>query len=215
MRRMLAVLGDFYHCSDQLLGLVSSTDLPDDLEITVVRYPQPFEPASLVGYDLLLLAAIGRLRPKESDEHWMTGEVEQALADHVAAGAGLLLLHAGTASHPTDGAFRALAGGHFLQHPPEHPPVTITPVAGHPITEGVASFTHPDEHYFLDVDDGVTQLLTATSELGEQSGGWCRTHGSGRVAALVPGHTREMLTEPMMRRLLANAVGWCLGDTAS
>jgi len=211
MKRMLAVLGDYYHCSDQLLALLKSTDLPDDLEVTVTRYPESFEPSSLVGYDLLLLAAIGRLRPKESDEHWMSEEVERALADHVAGGAGLLLVHAGTASHPTGGALRALTGGHFLQHPPEHPPVTITPVVEHPITDGVTSFTHPDEHYFLDVDDDVTQLLSATSELGEQSGGWCRTHGSGRVAALVPGHTREMLGEPMMRRLLANAIRWCIG----
>ena len=213
MKRMLAVLGDYYHCSDQLLALLRSTDLPDDLDVTVTRYPEPPDPAALAGYDLLLLAAIGRLRPKESDEYWMTAEAERALADHVASGAGLLLVHAGTASHPTDGPFRETAGGHFLQHPPEHPPVTITPVADHPITAGVTSFTHPDEHYFLEVDDEVTRLLTATSELGEQSGGWCRTHGSGRVATLVPGHTREMLAEPMMRRLLANAIRWCLGES--
>lgn len=212
MKRILAVLGDYYHCSDQLLALLRSSELTEDLEVTVARYPESFDPASLVGYDLLMLAAIGRLRPKESDEYWMSEEVGQALADHVAGGAGLLVFHSGTASHPSEGAFRALTGGHFLQHPPEHPPVTITPVAEHPITEGVTSFTHPDEHYFLDVDDDVTQLLTATSELGEQSGGWCRMHGSGRVAALIPGHTREMLTEPMMRRLLENAVRWCLGE---
>lgn len=214
MRRILALAGDYYHCSDQLVRALSTLTLPDAAELELVRYPDT-PPATLAGYDLVILAAIGRLKPRESDDQWMTPSMQAELAEHVHRGAGLLLVHAGTASHPADGPFRRMTGGHFLHHPPEHPEVTIRPVAEHPITAGVEPFTHPDEHYFLEMDANVTPLLYATSTLGEQMAGWCRTWGSGRVAAIVPGHTRAMLEEPMLLRLLANAVRWSLGNLGS
>ena len=210
---MLAVLGDYYHASDHLALALMATSVPADLETTVIRYPDPVNPHDLAGYDLLLLSSMGRWRPRESEATWFDADSQQRLERHIASGAGLLLLHSGTASHPVDGPLRAVAGGHFLHHPPEHPPVTVTPTARHPITEGVAPFTHPDEHYFMDVDPHATHLLTAVSSLGEQPAGWCRNHGSGRVAAVIPGHTREMLEEPAFRRLLANAIRWSLGDS--
>ncbi|MFW5689724.1 MAG: ThuA domain-containing protein [Spirochaetota bacterium] len=212
MRTVLFVLGDFYHCSDQLVMATRAMDLPADVSTELVRYPDAPDPDRLIGYDLVVFAMMGRLDPERSEETWFHERAQLALTDHVASGAGLLVVHAGTASHPTDGPFRELVGGHFLHHPPEHPPVTISPVATHPITEGVGAFAHPDEHYFMDVDEGVTELLRATSELGDQSAGWCREHGDGRVAVLVPGHTRQMLAEPMLRRLLSNAAAWCLNS---
>lgn len=212
MSSVLAALGDYYHCSDQLLLAVRSVSLPPGADLTVLRYPEIPDRTTLTRHDLIVLAMMGRLRPRESDEHWMDVATQQALADRVAAGAGLLVLHSGTASHPTDGPLRSLVGGHFLHHPPEHPEVTVAPVAEHPLTHGVKAFTHPDEHYFLEVDDEITPLLRATSVLGDQPAGWCREHGKGRVAVVVPGHTHEVLEEPTMHRLLANAASWLLED---
>ncbi len=209
---MRAVLGDYYHCSDQLLSALRSTVLPSDIVMTVSRYPDAVDPSHLAEDDLLVLASMGRWQPRESDETWFDGASQQALSDHIAAGAGCVILHAGTAAHPPRGPFRELCGGRFLHHPPEHPDVTISPVTDHPITAGVTAFTHPDEHYFMEVDPDVTQLLTASSTLGEQTAGWCRTHGSGRVAVIVPGHTHAMLSDPMMRQLLTNTIRWALSD---
>ena len=211
MPRILALVGDYYHCSDQLYSLVSSLPLFDDATLTTIRYPEQPDSSELAQYDLVILAMMGQLRPRESEEYWIDEAAQRALADHVGDGAGLLVFHAGTASHPESGALRELTGGRFIHHPPEHPTVTISVVGSHPITEGVSTFAHPDEHYFMEVDDGVTPLLLAHSSLGEQSAGWCRSHGQGRVAVVVPGHTREMLEDPMLRRLVSNAVGWCLG----
>ena len=209
---MRAVLGDYYHCSDPLLIALRSAVIPSDIVLTVTRYPEPVDPSRLAEEDLLFLASMGQWNPRESDQSWFDPAAQQALSDHVAAGAGCVVMHSGTASHAPRGPLRELCGGRFLHHPPEHPDVTITPVCDHPITAGVTAFTHPDEHYFLEVDPDVTQLLTATSTLGEQSAGWCRSHGSGRVAVIVPGHTSAMLTDPMMRQLLTNAIRWALAD---
>jgi len=210
MPRILALVGDYYHCSDQLLLALSPVLQETGSELFLTRYPDPPAPRELAGYDLVILAMMGRLRPRESKEYWFDDLSQRALEAAVSEGAGLLLFHSGTASHPDDGALRRLSGGHFVQHPPEHPVVTITPVAEHPITSGVGEFAHPDEHYFMEIDDDVTQLLRASSTLGEQSAGWCKTHGAGRVAAIVPGHTREMLEDPALRLLLRNSVQWCL-----
>lgn len=208
MSHLLAALGDYYHCSDLLVDAVRAIDLPAGMERTIVRYPDEVSPQSLVGHDVLLLAMMGQLDPRENDDYWFDAASQAVLSDHVASGAGVVFLHSGTASHPTDGPLRSLCGGHFLRHPPEHPEVTISAVADHPITSHVSTFAHPDEHYFMEVDDGVTPLLTASSTLGEQSAGWCREHGKGRVAVIIPGHTREMLSDPNLRRLLSNAVAW-------
>ena len=212
MSTVLATLGDYYHCSDQLLEAIRATTLPEGAGPFVLRYPDVPDRSAFTRHELIIFAMMGRLRPNESDAHWMDEPAQQTLADHVAAGAGLLVLHSGTASHPTNGPLRALVGGHFVQHPPEHPEVTITPVADHPVTRGVDSFSHPDEHYFMDLDDDITPLLRATSVLGDQPAGWCREHGEGRVAVIVPGHTREMLEEPMLHRLLSNASAWLVKE---
>lgn len=209
---MHAVLGDYYHCSDHLLNALRSTALPDGVSLTVSRYPDPVDPQALSGHHLLFLATMGKWSPRTSDETWFDAPSQQALSDHVLAGAGLVVFHSGTASHAADGPLRTLCGGRFLHHPPEHPEVTVSVVADHPITAGVTTFTHPDEHYFVEVDADVTPLLTAVSSLGEQSAGWCRAHGSGRVAVIVPGHTTAMLEEPNLHRLLANAITWALPD---
>lgn len=212
MRTMRAVLGDYYHCSDQLLFALRLSVIPSDIVLTVTRYPEPVDPSHLAEDDLLFLASMGQWNPRESDETWYDAAAQQTLSDHIAAGAGCVIMHSGTASHPARGPLHELCGGRFLSHSPEHLDVTVSPVSDHPITAGVTTFTHPDEYYFMEIDPDVTQLLTATSTLGEQSAGWCRSHGSGRVAVIVPGHTSAMLTDPMMRQLLTNTIQWALSD---
>lgn len=212
MRRVLALLGDYYHCSDQLAMAVTETVRAANGSIDMRRYPDTPEASvlreALGEIDVLLLATMGRLRPRTSQELWLDEDTESAIDAFVRSGGGLLALHAGTASHRTDGPLRALVGGHFVHHPPQRPPVTVSVVGRHPVTAGVATFTHPDEHYFMEVDDDVTPLLETTSELGSDCGGWCREAGSGRVVVIVPGHTREMLEEPGLARLLRNALTW-------
>jgi hypothetical protein len=215
MSRILALVGDYYHCSDQQIMLMRSVGVDEsseEHEVTTIRYPDL--PASDVmgDYDLVIFGMMGRYAPRDSDETWFTLGAQERLAARVNDGGGLLVFHAGTASHRIDGAFREIVGGHFLHHPPEHPTVTISPIADHPVTDGVTEFAHPDEHYFVEVDDDVTPLLRATSELGETVAGWTAERGSGRVAVIVPGHTREMIGDPMLARLVRNAAAWCLGE---
>jgi type 1 glutamine amidotransferase len=100
-------------------------------------------------------------------------------------------------------------GGVFLHHP-EQCPVTVSPRAGHPLAAGTAPFTLKDEHYFMALDDPQAEVfVTATSEHGEQPGGWTRMEGRGRVAVLTPGHNLRVWLHPAFQALLLNSLRWC------
>ena len=208
MIRARAVIGDHYHCSDLLKICFDAAAAQSDTTIEWSRYPDPPD-ASPRDVELLILASMGVLDPVGGGPAWMDESIQTGISDAVRRGMGLLAFHAGTASHPTDGAFRELVGGHFVSHPPEHDPVTVRPLVEHPVCAGVQPFTRPDEHYVLEHDGSVRLLFETKSVHGTQVGGWVREVDGGRVCVLAPGHTREMLLDPNMIRLTANAFRWC------
>ena len=140
---------------------------------------------------------------------WMTESVQQAFLNYVKSGNGLLAVHSGTAGYEQTAILRALLGGVFREHP-EQCPVTVEPVADHPLSGGSDSFTLVDEHYQIDLDDQQAEVFLKTkSEHGTQPGGWRRYEGNGRVCVLTPGHNLEVWQHPAYQRLLLNALCWC------
>lgn len=134
--------------------------------------------------------------------------MEEAFAEYVRAGGGLLVVHSGTivGELPT---LRRLIGGAFVQHPPRCE-VTVTPQGEHPITTDVEPYTLVDEHYFMETDDlQAHHFLSTTSEHGAQSGGWLRDEGEGRVCVLAPGHTMEVWQHREFLTLVRNGLRWC------
>jgi type 1 glutamine amidotransferase len=163
---------------------------------------------SLKAYPLVLLAKSNHT--SHTDETpWMTEEIQGAFAAHVQRGNGLLAIHSGTAGYGETPLMRRLLGGVFLQHPPQCP-VTVTPLARHPLSAGCEAFTLQDEHYFMELDDRQADVfLTTSSTHGTQPGGWIRAEGEGRVCVLTPGHNLSIWQHPAYQILIANAVRWC------
>jgi type 1 glutamine amidotransferase len=143
---------------------------------------------------------------------WMTEPVQQAFVDYVNNGAGLLVVHSGTADYADASGFRKLIGGVFEHHPPQCP-VTVTPDPAHALSDGSAPFTLQDEHYHMLYDAGESGeaelFVTAQSEHGTQPAGWTRSVGAGRVCVLTPGHNLEVWLHPSYQALLGNALRWC------
>jgi type 1 glutamine amidotransferase len=140
---------------------------------------------------------------------WMTDAVQEALADHVRKGNGLLAIHSGTAGYDQMPVLRGLLGGAFTHHP-EECPVTVEPRAGHPLSAGSEPFTLKDEHYLMVLDDPRADVFVTTkSEHNEQPGAWTRLEGDGRVAVLTPGHNVEVWLHPSFQALLGNLLRWC------
>lgn len=170
--------------------------------------------ALMASYPVVLFAKSNNVTAADQTA-WMTDEAQQAFVDYVAGGGGLLAVHSGTASYQEALALRRLLGGVFNRHPKQCP-VTVEPLAGHPLTAGVTAFTVQDEHYFMDMDDpGVDLFLTASSEHGVQPAGWTRTEGKGRVAVLTPGHNVEVWLESAYQTQLRNALLWCAASDST
>ena len=160
------------------------------------------------AYPLVILTKSNNVSAQD-ETAWMTPEVEQAFLSFVEKGGGLLAIHSGLAGYAKTPLMRALLGGIFLEHPAQCP-VTIEPLAGHPLTQGVEPFTLQDEHYFMTVDDpSMDFFLDTRSENGLQSGGWTRQQGRGRVCVLTPGHNIPIWQHPSFEKLLRNALAWC------
>ncbi len=148
-------------------------------------------------------------RTQADESEWMTPVVEHAFHDYVEAGGGLLVVHSGTASYQEMPVLVPLMGGVFTNHPKQCP-VTVTPLAEHPLTVGSDSFTLMDEHYFMEMAGvEVDHFLTTTSKYGDQPAGWRHSIGDGRVCVLTPGHNVEVWLHPSYQALLENGLRWC------
>ena len=167
-----------------------------------------WSPETMSAYPLVILTKSNNV--SASDETgWMTDSVEEAFADYVSRGNGLLAIHSGIADYEDKPVMRALLGGVFTHHP-DQCPVTVEPEAGHPLCEGSNPFTLEDEHYFVALDDLEAEVFVTTgSDHGRQPGAWRRTEGEGRVAVLTPGHNLAVWQHPSYQALLLNSLRWC------
>lgn len=213
MKKICAIIGDFYHNSEILGKALDHLPNRKHYELFLHSEQEGFPRQAVERADILILSRMDRLKPEESDELWLSELDERFIFNFVEQGRSLLALHAGLASCSPNKPLHLLLRGRFLYHPPLHPAVQYI-VHGPPrkVTSGVDNFTVEDEQYFIELEAGNTNvlLLSRTPEHGESPAGWAHGLGAGRVCVLVPGHTETALLHPMMQRLLQNALAWCL-----
>jgi len=162
----------------------------------------------MAAYPAVILSKSNNISSAD-ESPWMTEIVQQAFLKYVKRGNGLLAIHSGTAGYEQTAVLRALLGGVFREHP-DQCPVTVEPVADHPLTGGSESFTLVDEHYQMDLDDRQADVFLKTRSVhGTQPGGWRRHEGEGRVCVLTPGHNLEVWQHPSYQRLMLNVLRWC------
>ena len=147
-----------------------------------------------------------------------TGQ-QQALADAVALGKGLVGIHCtnvmGWQDDGLDPAYRPffeLLGNRYLSHGPGHHEGrhTVEIVASHPVTEGVTDFELFDEYYEFELaDDKVTVLAQRHRADGAVIPVmYAREAGAGRVVYLALGHDMRAWGEPPFRQLVRQALTW-------
>jgi uncharacterized protein len=147
-----------------------------------------------------------------------TGQ-QQALADAVALGKGLVAIHCSNVMGWQDGGldpayrpFFELLGNRYLSHGPGHHEGrhTIEIVTGHPVTDGVSDFELFDEYYEFELaDDKVTVLAQRQRADGVVIPVmYVRESGAGRVVYLALGHDMRAWGEPPFRQLVRQALTW-------
>lgn len=156
-----------------------------------------------------------------------TGQ-QQALADAVAGGKGMVSVHCsnimrwqkggqggGEQLDPADRPLFELLGNRYLSHGPGHHEGrhTIEIVAEHPVTAGVADFELFDEYYEFELAD---QKITVLAQRHRADGVvipvmYAREVGAGRVVYLALGHDMRAWGEPPFRALVRQSLAWASG----
>lgn len=148
---------------------------------------------------------------------------QAALAQAVAAGAGLLAVHASnvfpSAGGRLDEDFRAafeLIGSRYVSHGPRphESRFVVESEPGHVITRdrGPLPMSHEHEHYQLELAADVEVVAWRQAGTGREPVLHVRQHGRGRVCYLQLGHDMRAWDDPFVRTLITRAALWSVGE---
>ena len=205
MKKVLALVGDYYHPSNYLKQALKMI-IKNDYHLDIYSSHQEIDWDGLMEYDVLILATWGKINDPDDDAYWLDQYHEQRIDQFLAEGGKLFLVHSGTASYPKDGLFRKITGGNFVEHPEDHPEMKMEIVADNPLTKGITDFTIEDEQYFMDVDQEEVEIFlkARSDQFGESTAGWNKDYKQGKVIVLTPGHSLEVFEKEMMQNLINN-----------
>ncbi len=221
-KRVLAILGDAYHCVAPLdAALVGRLRRSGWEAVTIMDYDVPWN--DFGKYDLIILSREGReyikyLRerdanpPNKGQARWLTPDQEQKFEDYVNGGGRLFLFHDGFGAYPKGNGVSRVARAYFIRHP-AIVNINVTPTDKMPeLTEGVTPFTVADEEYQVEMDESKTSVFmeSTSPEHGRAAQGWAHTYGKGKVVVFIPGHTAVTINHPMVQRVIQNATNWLL-----
>ncbi|WP_299194010.1 ThuA domain-containing protein [uncultured Erythrobacter sp.] len=139
-----------------------------------------------------------------------------ALADYVASGGRMFVIHVSTICFDTQPRWHEVMGGGWTWGRSHHPPmgeidISLTE-AGAEHSAGPAQFPLLDEAYHnLDPREDCTVLATCEIEEGPQPLAWVRKFGKGRVAVDALGHDARSINARGHRELITAQIEWLKG----
>lgn len=207
MKRMVTLLGDFYHPHDPLVNYFQgiTKHFPQEIGMVDLRIDQ-FATALQEQPDLVLLSKENRLAPEKNDAFWLDDTYDQLITEYVAGGGSLIAHHSGLSNYSTHSAFSEMLRGRFLHHP-KPTEVTYREPNG-------KSYKIWDEHYFTEVAIGETEVLMHSySQYGEAIAAWRHLYGKGKVFCMTPAHFPEGLQHEENQKLIFDGISWCLEST--
>jgi hypothetical protein len=223
-KRVLAILGDAYHCVAPLDSAILGRLRRNGWEAMVIMdYNVPWN--DFDKFDLIVMSREGHeyvqfLRDRDAHPasqgqaftRWLTPAQEQKFEDYVKAGGRIFFYHDGIGFYPKDGPISRVAKAYFIRHP-AIVNIEVSPTGKMPeLTAGVTKFTVADEEYELEMDDSQTTVFLESNspEHGRSRQGWAHTYGKGKVAVLVPGHSAPVSSHPMVQRTIQNCIDWLI-----
>lgn len=213
IKNALVLLGDYYHPENYLkegLGRVFKKE-KENIETIYINDPFNMNWDKIINYDLIINSKAGWVSHEERQTSWLSKEKQNKLYTFVKNGGGYIVLHSGLTSYPTEGKYQKLVKGYFDYHPDDHQLIKVKVKETHPVVKGINDFEIEDEQYFLKVNTSETNvLLEGVSKKGKAIVGWAHKLNKGKTCCLTPGHKSEVLKHPEMKKLLSNAIQWCL-----
>ncbi len=220
-KRVLAILGDAYHCVAPLDGALVGRLRKNGWEaVTIMDYAVPWD--DFRSFDLIVLSREGHeyvkffrdrdVNPPKSKDmiRWLTPAQEQKFEDYVKAGGRIFFYHDGIGFYPRDGAIQRVSKAYFIRHP-AIVNIEVSATGKLPeLTQGITPFTVADEEYELEFDESQTSVFleSRSPEHGRHPQGWAHTCGQGKVAVFIPGHSAATISHPMVQRSIQNIIEW-------
>ena len=228
--RAILFSGGIYHDFDTMAAATAGILSSAGMTVEIVAQPGGLvaalmrQPADLLVVQALRWRMLGNDKYAPFRDEWAyeTGaDLIAAVTAHVASGGGVLSLHTGCICFDDWPGWHTILGGGWVWgesfHAPGLEPVSVTPLPGHPVTEGIGPFTATDEHYRnLAFDPRSIVLAEGIAAAGIihpvawASGGEC----AGRAVTITTGHDLASLTAPGQARLIRQAAHWAARQDA-
>ncbi|MFN3699543.1 MAG: ThuA domain-containing protein [Dictyoglomus sp.] len=206
MKKVLALVGDYYHSEDKLKSTLDSVLEKEKFNV-IYSSIEVFPSLLLDNPYLVIIARENKLNPQEENSPvWMNNYIETLLASYVKKGGKLLILHSGLASYKVDGIYvKEITRGYFKYHPERD---VVRYYGKYPKSDVEINFELYDEHYFVEVSTNKTNVfLFSESKDGESIAGWYHQYGKGKIVCITPAHN-EALEDEKYRKFLRDVITW-------
>jgi type 1 glutamine amidotransferase len=208
------------------LVLINGDDVYEDLLIGSIKLQEilvetGFAAQVVAGTDRLTAAAEADLVVLCTALGLFRQSRQEALADAVAAGTGLLAVHSASVfpRSPDGGVaedhrvIAELIGCRFVSHGPDphESRFTVGVNRAHPVARDLAAFDITHEHYHLELTapgEVVAWREPVDGTAAREPVCYVRSFGTGRVCYLQLGHDMRVWDEPAVRDLIARAAQW-------
>jgi len=228
--RVLFLLGDYYHNGAmqeyawrkvlqatgwrlmfaQAPGFVTPKLMASADLYVLCRYATDTQPTNIsLGW-----SADKIVEKRPEPDVFMTAEHEAMIVKNVRRGMGHLAIHC-SVWNPKSRQYLDLLG---VEKPIMHGPVVATEIhtlnPDHPITQGIEPFRIGIDEAFDAVmkPGGHVALFRSRQKAPARDAvsGWCREEGSGRVVAMLPGHTTGPYGSRQFLELMWRSAHWAL-----
>jgi len=213
---VLVICDDFWHPAEVIVRGMQGMEQDEYAFDFVFDAKDMLTPAMIRRYPMIINCKCNNINAA-NDHEWFQPNVTEVMPDeilrYIEEGHGFLAVHSGLAFFEKDtSGMLDINGSFFIRHP-DRCDVTLNVVKPeHPVTKGIETFVTRDEHYEIGMicDDADVFLRSMSETGGNQVAGYSRLFGDGRFCALTPGHILDVWENPMFRKLLLNAMAWCL-----
>ncbi len=229
--KVLIITGDHGHAWRQTTPALKDLLTGAGHEVDVTQTPSlDLTPENLARYDVLLLNYKDTAKGAQDnpDSVW-SEDNQQAFADAVRGGQGLVVYHHASSAFTGEGEFdkefeKISAGGWRKQgfHGKMHE-FTVSVRKDHPITSGIKEFKHGRDELYQNslIPDGGEVLVTAYSDKAidaKNTGNdepmvWVATYGKGRVCQNALGHDVEAMQSVGFKTLMIRCLEWAARGT--
>ena len=205
---------NFYKMFDEMPNVrYSKATVPRDMDLLAPGLEKQYD--LLFTYDMNNFPAI-------------TDAQRERFAALIESGMPLIVMHHSLCGHSNWQQYREMIGGGYVRWATEidgraYPASSYkydlemniqVMDREHPITRGIEDFTIIDEGYKdMYIREGIHLLLKTDHPDATPEVAWTTKYGKGIIFAIALGHDNKAYENPNLRRILHQAIQWCIGES--